>query len=242
MKLFKDRYSHEIPSILKFFGVTRVCEDSIEFKWGYFAPRFGLEFMLHRGGYFDQRYALSFCPIWGKFHIKLPFKTRIPESCDSPRYGAQINNNTFWMHLGGKMNDWEQCDSKWITWDLPWFSWVFDIHEVWTGENWVEASHDRHSEPYSDDRVVGTYPYSYTLKSGEIQSREATIFRERRKWHRKWVPFVKMIRESINVDFNGEVGEKTGSWKGGTIGCGWDVLPDEAMINALRRMEAERKF
>lgn len=242
MTLFRERYSHEVPSILKFFGVTRICEDSIEFKWGYFAPRFGLELMLNRGGYFDQRYAISFCLIWGRFHIKMPFKTRIPESCDSPRYGVQIHDNTFWFHLGGEMNDWEQCDSKWLTWYLPWFSWVFDIHEVWTDEGWVEAGRGEYSSPYSDDRVVETHPYSYALKNGEAQSREAVIFKERRKWHRKWFPFIKMIRETISVDFSDEVGEKTGSWKGGCTGCGYDLKKGETMLSCLRRMEAERKF
>ena len=242
MKLFKERYSHEVPGILKFFGVTRICEDSIEFKWGYFAPRFGLELMLNRGGYFDQRYAISFCLVWGRFHIKMPFKTSIPESCDSPRYGVQIHDNTFWIHLGGEMNSWEQCDSKWLTWYLPWFSWVFDIHEVWTDEGWVEANRGEYSSPYSDDRVVETHPYSYALKNGEVQSREAVIFKERRKWHRKWFPFIKMIRETISVDFSDEVGEKTGSWKGGCTGCGYDLKKGETMLSCLRRMEAERKF
>lgn len=50
------------------------------------------------------------------------------------------------------------------------------------------------------------------------------------------------IKESINVDFDGEVGERTGSWKGGTIGCGYDLLPDETMLDALRRMERNRTF
>jgi hypothetical protein len=219
----------------------RINKDSIDFKWGYFAPRFGFEFMVHRGGYFDQHYAISWCLIWGQFHIKVPFKTRIPGSCDTPNYGIQIHNNTFWLHLGGKMNDWEQCDSKWITWDLPFFSWIHDLHQVWTGKKWVNPGGE-YSEPYSDGRLVEKHQYIYVLNSGEIQDRIATCYIERRIWHRKWFPFFEMVRISLNIDFNDEVGEETGSWKGGTVGCGWEVEPDETIEQALRRMEAIRKF
>ncbi len=40
----------------------------------------------------------------------------------------------------------------------------------------------------------------------------------------------------------GGVGERTGSWKGGTIGCGNDLLPGETMEQSLRRMERDRTF
>jgi hypothetical protein len=50
------------------------------------------------------------------------------------------------------------------------------------------------------------------------------------------------VRTSIEVGFDDEVGERTGSWKGGTIGCGYDMLPDESAVQCLRRMERERKF
>lgn len=50
------------------------------------------------------------------------------------------------------------------------------------------------------------------------------------------------MSRSIDVEFNAEVGERTGSWKGGCIGCGYQMNPNETPLQALRRMEAERKF
>jgi hypothetical protein len=44
------------------------------------------------------------------------------------------------------------------------------------------------------------------------------------------------------IEFNDEVGERTGSWKGGTLGCGYNLLPNETPLECLRRMEKERKF
>lgn len=237
----KEMYRHEMPLWMLLLGISRVNKDSIEFNWGYFAPRFGFELMLNRGGYFDQRYSIDICLIWGLLSIYLPFKTSIPESCDTPQYGVQIHHDTFWIHLGGEMNDWNQCDSKWITWELPWFSWVHDSHEVWAGHEWVKPFQE-YSEPYSDNRLLEKHPYKYTLQSGEVQNRSATVYMERRKWHRKWVPFLPMERVAIDVTFDAEVGEETGTWKGGCTGCGYEMKEGETMLQTLRRMEAERKF
>lgn len=57
-----------------------------------------------------------------------------------------------------------------------------------------------------------------------------------------FLPFPRMIRNSIDVYFDGEVGKETGSWKGGTIGCDYDLKKGETMLECLRRMEVEREF
>jgi hypothetical protein len=68
---------------------------------------------------------------------------------------------------------------------------------------------------------------------------------EEREWRPRWFKWTSLFarkRKTINVDFNDEVGERTGSWKGGTLGCGYDLLPNETPLECLRRMERERKF
>lgn len=96
-----------------------------------------------------------------------------------------------------------------------------------------------------DGRWEGTYLYRYTLRNGEVQRRLATVHVERREWRQRWLrwcPLFALRRQSIDVKFDGEVGERTGSWKGGTVGCGYDMLPGENALETLRRMERERKF
>jgi len=44
------------------------------------------------------------------------------------------------------------------------------------------------------------------------------------------------------VSFDAEVGEGTGSYKGGVVGCSHDMLPFETPIETLRRMEKEVRF
>lgn len=97
----------------------------------------------------------------------------------------------------------------------------------------------------SDGREVFVTDYKYVLRSGEVQHREATVYVERREWRQRWLmwcPWFAFKRTSIDVHFNDEVGERTGSWKGGCIGCGYDLKPGEHPIKCLRRMEQERVF
>jgi hypothetical protein len=97
----------------------------------------------------------------------------------------------------------------------------------------------------SDGREELRLPYRYVMRRGEVQERTATVYVERMEWRRrwtKWLPCFAKVRQSIEVSFNDEVGEETGSWKGGCIGCGYDMLPGETPEQCLRRMERERKF
>jgi hypothetical protein len=100
--------------------------------------------------------------------------------------------------------------------------------------HWKHREHRFLSEPE-------THPYTYQLRSGVVQDRKATINVETRRWTRFWFPAVRTSK-TINVKFNDEVGERSGSWKGGTIGCGYEMLPSESALETLRRMERERKF
>jgi hypothetical protein len=243
-----ERYRHELPKWLRLLGAWRINRESIDFKWGYFAPRAAFELVLNRGTYFDRRYAINFAFGWGKFMVYLPFKTKLDEGCDMPRYGFAVHGDTFWIYRGGDYED-GQCQNQWITWDLPFFSYVFDGHWIMDrGMNWIKTSYKRNDgmpvsyEFRKELAYSETHPYTYTLKKGTVQNRIATCTIEKRKWHRKWFPFLTKESKVIDIEFNDEVGERSGSWKGGTIGCSHEMLPDDTIETCLRRMEKEREF
>jgi hypothetical protein len=240
---------------LRLIGATRVEKECIEFKWGYIAKGLSFQLKLHRGGYFDSRYAVSIGLIFGYIHIYLPFKTKLGEGCTLPQYGIAIHNNTFWIYLGGKFDEsWGQVtQEKWITWNLPWFTWEFDNHWIMNKEGKYQIP-QKVETPMKDGTtrleqdyeykfaLKETVPYKYTLRSGEIQEITATIFQEKRQWHRKWFPFIKMVKVDIDVAFSDEVGERAGSWKGGVVGTSYKMLKGETPLETLRRMESERVF
>ncbi len=71
------------------------------------------------------------------------------------------------------------------------------------------------------------------------------MYIERREWRWKWFKWLKWprcVEQTIDITFNKEVGEGSGSHKGGTIGCGYKMLPNESALQCLRRMEVERNF
>ena len=118
-------------------------------------------------------------------------------------------------------------------------------HQVWNGKEMVEPAKNEYHPPYTDGRIVEYHPYRYVLKNGTVQDRDATIYGDEREWRWKWftwLPWPNKISRCISVEFSDEVGERTGSWKGGTIGCDYEWRHDETMLQALRRMEKERKF
>lgn len=227
----KETYQHEFNYwqciVAMITTMWRINKDSIDFKWGYFAPRFGLELQLNQGGYFSSNYSINICFLWGAFHIIIPFKTNRPESCEWLSYGVSYFENGFiwrWGHLYKR-------------WDLPFINYVFEFHCIKTVDgNFEPYKFDSHTTKKED------FDYSYTLRSGDKQHVKATCTEEVWQWHRKWFPLLKKRRRSIDVEFSDEVGEESGSWKGGCIGCGYDMLPNETVEQCLRRMEKERKF
>lgn len=136
---------------------------------------------------------------------------------------------------------WGKCRKRFA---MPW-QWCHIKCEVLrAGGIWVKkvASYDK-GEP--DQRQVQEFQYRYTMKNGTVQERTAKVFTERREWRQRWLQWTSMfakVRTSIDITFSDEVGEETGSWKGGCVGCGWDLRSGETPEQALRRMESERKF
>ena len=151
--------------------------------------------------------------------IAFPWKWTVPDECQcsGPTYGFYFFEDLLRVMWG---KDTGRRDGPYKAFWMPW-SWRHREHEV-IGP--AEA-----------------HPFRYVLRSGQVQYRIATIKPERRLWTRPWLPYKRESRY-INIDFNDEVDERTGSWKGGVLGCSYDMLPGEQPIDTLRRMERERKF
>lgn len=151
--------------------------------------------------------------------FSFPWRWVVPDNyqCSGPTYGFSFFQDGLHLHWG-KCHG-ERSDPMKVI-QMPW-GWRHRLHEVL-------------GEPE-------THAYRYNLRSGEVQERTATIKPERRLWTRPWLPYKRESRY-IDIEFSAEVGERSGSWKGGCIGCSYDMLPNETPLAALRRMEQERKF
>lgn len=186
----------------------------------------------------------------GKIYLNLPFKTGINE-CESPRWGFYIYYDGFLSETNLVICMGKKSKSIHFPWNLKWYRTSYlRMDEEWEHEYTKTRVKSPSKEFYDSDKWKGilwekTYPYTYVLNSGEVQERQATIKVKEMEWRRKWLmwtPLFNQVIRSIDVDFNDEVGERTGSWKGGTVGCGWDLKPNETPYECLKRMEKERKF
>jgi hypothetical protein len=198
-------------------------------------------------GYFDNRPRIQIALFLFTLILKLPFKNKWTDECDPPKWGIAYHGETLWIYRGGQGN--MQGGNKWWTVHAPW-SWQ------WVRTSYLRKDCSWEHEFRGDKRMLHraiwdhlwwteTHPYKYILKSGEAQERQATLKVEEMEWRWhwfKWLKYPSKISTTISVEFDNEVGEGTGSWKGGVTGCGYELRRGESPLNCLRRMERERIF
>jgi hypothetical protein len=159
------------------------------------------------------------------------------------------------IHYGANTHD-SSTDRTWSK-HLPWKQWDCVRHSLYTPEgkcfytepHWKKARVNKAKHCFE---VKDTCPASYFKfqdYDGEIIT--ATCHIEEREWHKGtgWFTWLKWftkpkIRRSLDIRFSAEVGTEKGSWKGGTIGTGCDMLEGDTPEKAFRHFcdkDHERK-
>lgn len=145
--------------------------------------------------------------------------------------------------------DWSK--SIHMPWALDWFRTSYLLADGTWAHEWRKARLSLSEQGWELIKRIEplqwreVYPYRYVLKDGRVQDRNATVTVEEREWRRRgwrWLTLGRKVKRTIDVRFDDEVGERSGSWKGGTIGCGYDMRPSETPLQCLRRMERDRVF
>ena len=230
-------YPEERPNwFLRLLGAKfKDGRSSYGMKWGELSLRPSLSLEVIRFGE-DPRLSLKIAPLFFAAYIKLPFirNAEPKEILDSWGF-SWWERSTLQLSWGG----WSK------TYFLPW-RWEQVSHKVLRPDGtWAPfvGSWERNKAP--DGRHIESFPYRYMLKSGKVQERHASVHVERREARIKflrWLPWPRKVSRGIQVAFSDEVGERTGTWKGGVLGCGYSMKPGETARDTLRRMEQERRF
>lgn len=209
----------------------------------YFGLRFDITFSIC--GYFDNRPYINLSLIFFTLKIILPFRNKWTDECDSPRWGIAIHNNTIWIYKGGKGNLYG--GSKWWTWDIPFFTktWVRTSillkYDTWEHES-KGNSKEFWKDEWKEQQACWEYDFLDKYDNTIIPTK---IYVEEREWRPKWLTWTKLfakVSRTIDVNFSEEVGSRKGSWKGGTLGCGYELRKNETPLDGIKRMEQERKF
>ena len=215
-------------------------------------------------GYDDNRHSLNVSLGWGSLWLYFPWRNK-------KVFGEDVNNPQpkygFYLYGEGKFFDsfWyyknKNGHSHVKSIDMPW---IYDFHRIsfLTHDGWFtclesdrrkarKRGEDTFEYPYhlryDDKRLIKKeFPFRYVTKQGEVQDTTATVFMEEREWRPKWLRWTKLfriVRTTLNIEFKDEMGNQRGSWKGGVIGVGCDVTPEEKknqdFETPLRRYEEE---
>lgn len=191
---------------------------------------------------------------WGKLFIKLPIRTGI-QDCESAAWGFNYHDNTIWVYIGGAGNF--DGGRKWVTIRMPWYyTWVRTSTLMKSGYDWFhETETNRVSwETDVNGETLGSYEWLKKHKHTETYNFidkfdgtivKATISVVEREWRPIWFKWVKLFAKvirTIDVTFDQEVGKRKRSWKGGVIGCGYDLKSGETPYECLMRMQSECEF
>lgn len=190
--------------------------------------------------------------------FRMPWKSkRFPYGdCVAPTWGIQIHDNTLWIMKGGDGN--LNGGNKWWTWDIPFFTKIHVRHDVMCNlANWdepedlrlVDASMLKRDSngnylPLEKNALVKKYTYDYLDKYDNTVV-PCTFWVEEREWRPKWLTWTKrfrLVKRYIEIVFHEEVGKGKEDWKGGCVGCSYDLLPGETPMECIKRMERERVF
>ena len=186
---------------------------------------------------------------WGVLYINLPIKTGI-QDCESAAWGFNYHDDTIWIYIGGGGNF--EGGKKWKTFSMPWeFDWVrtstYLRDETWFNEtskkgvSWKGEGYGT-QKWLSENKWSKTLPFIDKYDNTTVNATISVTVREWRPRALKWTSLFSRIKKQIDIEFDNEVGREKGSYKGGTLGCSYEMREGESPEQCLKRMEEARNF
>lgn len=161
-------------------------------------------------------------------------------------YGFSLDEGFLMVFYGTQTHD----SNTARTWSyfLPWTDWrltrhtFYDLNGEWVIELTGSELHGQESFNLQQHAEAVVPKITFKVADYDGTPLTATCYLEEREWRRgtkwcKWVSYftTPRIRRNLSITFSAEVGPDKGSWKGGLIGTGTDVLPGETHEAAFRR-------
>lgn len=159
-------------------------------------------------------------------------------------YGFTYAEGHLSVALGRVTND-SSTEQRW-GYFLPWTQWRHVRHSLYRldGKLFADLPQGRFMDTYDAVEALkkACPSASFLFDDFDGERITATTRIEEREWRFgerkfKWLSLFRApkVRRSLDLRFSAEVGKRKGSWKGGTIGTGIDMLPGELHEAAFRR-------
>lgn len=161
-------------------------------------------------------------------------------------YGFRVSDGFLQIFLGPQTHD-SVTTKSWCT-HLPWTQWRFvrfSLYDLAGAHVWTQLERGRRTAGQWDEQQAAkerTPKARFRFLDFDGEVIDATTYIEEREWKRgeKWCSWLSLfyrplVRRSLDIEFSSETGPRKGSWKGGTLGHGIDMLPGELHEAAFRR-------
>lgn len=172
------------------------------------------------------------------------------------KYGFYLFDGHFNALFGRRSHD-SRTEQRWSCF-LPWTQWRHVRHSLYDGEGrWLcdmptfqGLGKDSRAYHWQIEACKAAQPKAYFLfRDFDGEEIKARCCVEEREWRFgdksfKWLSLFRkpQIRRSLDLWFSSEVGRKKGSWKGGTLGHGTEMVAGESPEAAFRRYCDQQKL
>lgn len=174
-------------------------------------------------------------------------------SYDKKEYGISFYDGHVSIRYGVQ-TDCSSTEKRWGFF-LPWTQYNFVRHTVFDCDGNQYKNFPKSSNlDFRDWDAVNVAQSSVKKAYFEFDDYDgeriyASCFIEEREWTKgtSWCSWLKYfskpkVRRSVDIAFTSEVGRRKGSWKGGTLGHGTDLMPGETCVQAFKRYCLENEL
>lgn len=158
-------------------------------------------------------------------------------------YGFHFFEGAVHVHYGAQTHD--SSTTKSSVYFLPWKAWRHVRQSFYglEGEHFASIPERPRIAWEAQDAIKNACPkVRFAFEDYDGQSLIATTHIEEREWLAgegwfRWLSWFRRpkVRRTLKIEFSGETGKEKGSWKGGTIGTGIEMMPGELHEAAFRR-------
>ena len=163
-------------------------------------------------------------------------------------YGFSLSDGFLQLFLGAQTGD-SDTTQDWCA-HLPWTQWRshrFSLYDLAGAEFWTQIESraklgQRRDFDAQREAEARCDKMAFLVDDFDGERIKVTTHIEEREWKFgdgwfKWLSLFRkpMVRRSLSINFDKECGPEKGSWKGGLMGTGIDMLPGELHEAAFRR-------
>ena len=155
-------------------------------------------------------------------------------------YGFSLSDGFLHVKLGAQTGD-STTTQDWA-WFLPWKQWRVISNRIYNADGSLAGDVAKMSWQDRSKLMDTVTKKSFAIIDFDEERIGVETFASEMDWRLgegwfRWLGYIvpKKKRRSLDISFKSEVGPEKGSWKGGTLGHGIDMLPGESQEQAFHR-------